>query len=138
MTVEDIARSDVLTVQPETPAGETAAMMRSKQVGSLVVVDDDAVVGIITDRDIALGVWETDDPMAATTADLMTPDPVTITMDSGLYDALQTAQEANVRRLPIVEDEELLGIVTLDDIIVLLAGEFSAVSTIVQSESPPY
>jgi CBS domain-containing protein len=138
MTLREVARSDVLTVTPATPARETAATMRDEGVGSLVVVDEGDVVGIVTDRDVALRMWEADDPAAATTADLMTEDPVTVGIHSGVYDALQTAREANVRRLPVVENGTLAGIVTLDDIIVLLAGEFAAVSEIVQAESPPY
>lgn len=138
MTLREIARSEVLTVSPDTPLEETAATMRKAGVGSLVVVDDGDVVGIVTDRDIGLRVWEMTDPTEATTADLMTDDPVTVEIDSTLYDALQTARDANVRRLPVIENRDLAGIITLDDIVVLLAGELDAVSSVIQAESPPY
>lgn len=138
MTVREIARSDVVTVSPETAVDDTAQTMREQQVGSLIVVDDGDVVGVVTDRDIGLGVWEQEDPTETVTADIMTEDPVTVETDSGVYDALQAARAANVRRLPVVENGELAGIVTLDDFLVLLAGEFETVSDIVQSESPPY
>ena len=67
-----------------------------------------------------------------------TDDPVTVDVDAGVYEALNTAREANVRRLPVLDGDELYGIVTLDDMIVLLAAEFREVSEIIQSESPPY
>lgn len=138
MTLKEIARSEVVTVSPDTPVEETAATMREAGVGSLVVVDDGDMVGIVTDRDIGLKIWEAADPRAVTTAALMTEDPVTVEIDATVYDALQTAREADVRRLPVVENGALAGIITLDDVVVLLAGELEAVSDVIQAESPPY
>lgn len=138
MTVRDIARRDVVSVRPGTGVEEIADVLRTERVGSAVVVEDEEPVGIVTDRDIGIGIWEHEDPTAATAADLMTPDPVTVEPDEGIYDALELANEANVRRLPVVEDGRLAGIVTLDDFVVLLAGELEEVSDVIQAESPAY
>lgn len=138
MPVRDIARQDVVSVTPETEAEEIADILQMERVGSVVVVRDEAPVGIITDRDLGLRIWEQEASRDATAADLMTPDPVTVTTDKRIYDALRVASEANVRRLPIVEDERLVGIVTLDDFIVLLAGELDVMAEVVQAESPSY
>lgn len=138
MTISDIARRDVVSVDPDTDVEELAAVLRDERVGSAVVVEDGEPVGIVTDRDVGVGIWEHEEPAAATAGDLMTPDPVTVGLDEGIYDALQLASKADVRRLPVVEDGRLVGIVTLDDFIVLLAGELAAVSDVIQAESPAY
>ena len=138
MTVRDIARRDVVSVGPEATVQEIAELLRTESVGSVVVAEDDRPVGVVTDRDIGVGIWEHEDPTAVTAADLMTTDPVTVEIDEGIYDALQVARGANVRRLPVVEDGRLVGIVTLDDFLVLLAGELDVVSDVIQSKSPAY
>lgn len=138
MTVETIARSDVVTARPTTPIETVAERMREEQVGSVLVVEDDRPVGIVTDRDIGLGIWGRADPSETTAADLMSGDPVTIDPDTEVYEALVTARDAKVRRLPVTEDGELVGIVSLDDVIVLLAGELDEVSNVIQGHAPPY
>lgn len=138
MTLEDIARTDVATAAPETTVEELAERMRERNVGSLVVTGDGEPLGMVTDRDVAVRVWEHDDPAAVTAADLMTAEPVTVDVDAGVYEALELAGEANVRRLPVVDGEGLVGIVTLDDVVVLLAGELEGVADVIQAESPPY
>lgn len=139
MTVRDIARTGVVTISPDTAVEHMADQLREEQVGSLVVTDtDEHVIGIVTDRDLGLDVWDAPDPTAVTASDIMASDPVTVDVDTGVYEALTVAQGANVRRLPVMDGDELYGIVTLDDIIVLLAAEFREVSEIIQAESPPY
>jgi len=138
MTVKQISRTDVVTDDPDTPVPEVATKMREHNVGSVVVIEDGTPTGMLTDRDIGVGVWEHDDPASVTTADVMSGDLVTVDVETGIYDALQTAEEANVRRLPVVDGDDLYGIVTLDDFLVLLSGEFDSVSGIIQAESPPY
>lgn len=138
MTVEYIARQDVVTVTTEMPVDEVGTLLWEEGVGSAVVVDDDDPVGMVTDRDIATGVWEFDDPREATVEDVMSSGLVTIESDVNIYEALQTAREAGVRRLPVMNDGELSGIVTLDDVLVLIAGEMEQISGVLQSHSPPY
>lgn len=139
MTVRDIARTDVVTVSPDTTVEHMADVLREEQVGSLVVTDTaEHVVGIVTDRDLGLQPWDAADPAAVTASDMMAQDPVLVDVETGVYDALTVAREAGVRRLPVVDGDALHGIVTLDDMIVLLAAEFGEVSEIIQGESPPY
>lgn len=138
MTIEQLARENVVTVGPDATVLEMAATMDEQNVGSVLVTEGDGLVGIVTDRDLGLRPWDEDDPTSLTATDVMTPDPVSVDPDTGLYDALQRAREANVRRLPVTDEGALVGIVTLDDFLVLLSGEFEAVSDIVQAGSPPY
>lgn len=69
----------------------------------------------------------------------MTPDPTTVTTDSGVMDLCDNLCEASVRRMPVVNaGETLAGIVTLDDLNVLLAREQGNLADVVEAESPPY
>jgi len=106
-----------VSVRPGTGVEKVAEVLRTERVGSAVVVEGEEPVGIVTDRDIGVGIWEHDEPSATTAADLMTPDPLTVAPDEGIYDALQLASEAGVRRLPVVEDGRLVGIVTREDVL---------------------
>lgn len=138
MAITDIARTDVVTVEPGEAVPVLAERMREEGVGSVVVVDGETPVGLVTDRDVALRIWEVPDPRRVVAEDLMTAEPTTVDADTGVYEALRTAREAGVRRLPVLDDGELVGIVTLDDIVVLLVGELEEVSALIQSESPEY
>jgi len=138
MTIRQISRRDVVTADPDTPVVDLAATMRDEGVGSVVVTEAGTPTGLVTDRDIGVGVWAHDEPASVTAAEIMTTDLVTVDAETGIYDALQTAEAANVRRLPVVDGDELYGIVTLDDFVVLLSGEFDSVADVIQSESPPY
>ena len=139
MTVGDLARSDVVTADPETTVSELAFTMANERVGSVVVTEGDEVVGIVTDRDIALDVLGTGaDPEQYVARDVMTPDPLTVEPGDGVMDAVRAMCDASVRRVPVVEDGRLVGIVTLDDFLVLLAGELSNLAGVVEAESPPY
>lgn len=140
MPVRDLAREAVVTAPPTATATHLAELMAVEDVGSVVIVDETDPIGIVTDRDLTIGiVREGNDPAEVTAENVMTPDPFTIEADAGVYDALSEMAEANVRRVPVIaSDGTLTGIVTMDDFVVLLVGELERVSDIVQSESPPY
>lgn len=138
MTVEKIAREDVVTATPDTPIPDVATRMEEENVGSVVVVEDEAPVGMLTDRDLALNIWGMDNPEEAVASDLMTEETVTVGRDDEIYTALRTAREAGVRRLPVTQGDKLVGILAIDDAIVLLAGEFEEISHLIQEHAPPY
>ena len=139
MTIADIARTAVVTADPGATISELAFTMANERVGSVVITEGDDVVGIVTDRDIALDVLGTGaDPEAYTARDVMTPDPLTVEAGDGVMDTVRAMCDAGVRRVPVVEDGRLAGIITLDDFLVLLAGELSNLAGVVEAESPPY
>lgn len=140
MTIQSLARTTVVTAGPDSPLTAAAALMGEKHVGSVVVVDDDeTVVGVLTDRDVAVDVvGAARDPTDLVVADVMSDDPFTMPADAGVFETIHEMRDAEVRRVPIVEDGSLSGIVTLDDLLVLLAGEFDDLAAIVKAESPPF
>jgi CBS domain-containing protein len=139
MTVKEMARTDVVTADPETTTREISRLLEEENVGSVIVTEDKTPVGIVTDRDLALEViGEGKDSATITAADVMTEDLFTVETDESIYDVLEGMRERGVRRVPVLEDGELAGIVTLDDFLVLLTSELENVSGVVQAGIPEY
>lgn len=141
MSVMDIARTDVVTVDVETPVQELADVMTEEHVGSVVVTDEKGTLaGIVTDRDLAVYVCRLDRvPKETTARNVMATDVFTIGEDASIFDTLSAMAEEPVRRAPVVDSEgKLCGIVTLDDFVVLLARELDRIASIIAAESPPY
>jgi CBS domain-containing protein len=114
--------------------------MKEESVGSVIIEDDDRPVGIVTDRDLVVSVLEPrSDPSEVTAADVMTGTPVTVGLEEGIFDAIEVMNEHSIRRLPVVDsDGDIAGIVTLDDLVVMLTDELDDLSGIIEAESPPY
>jgi CBS domain-containing protein len=139
MTVEDLARTDPIAATPGASIAQVSALMRDENVGSVVIQDDGKPVGLVTDRDVAIRVTaEGEDPTDITAADVMTPDPVVVDRETGVMALTRTMAEHAVRRIPIVDDGQLYGIVTLDDLDRLLTDERQHLSQVIAEESPPY
>lgn len=141
MPVETIARdrTELVTVSPDDSVRDVAETMRNETVGSAIVERGSEPVGIVTDRNLAMNVIaDGEDPSTMTARDVMTPDPDTADVDDGVFERCEMMRERGVRRMPVVEDGKLAGIVTLDDRIVLLETEMNDLSAVIRSESPPY
>jgi CBS domain-containing protein len=129
MTLGEMFRSDVTTAGPEESIRDVAARMKRKNIGAVVVVEGRRVVGIATDRDVALAVALGKASPDAPVSTIMTREVKSVWDDQGLFNATQAFMGYRVRRLPIVNhDNELVGIVTVDDVFALLAQELSNVS----------
>lgn len=137
VTVEDIVQTDVVTAEPDTPVATVAAKMAEKDVGSVVVVEDDVPVGIVTDRSIVLAL-ESDPDVSERTVEEIADEPlVTGTTDMTVFKAIRRMREDTVRRLPIVDENGALeGIVTLDDVLVVLGTELNNATEIIKEQSP--
>lgn len=140
MTVQDVARTDVMTSHQDQSVGNLASIMKDENIGSVIIEDEDRPVGIVTDRDLVLEVLEPrHDPSEVTAADIMSETPTTVRADEGILEATAAMDEKGVRRLPIVDDDgTLTGIVTLDDLMVLLTDELDNLVGVIERESPPY
>lgn len=139
MPVHELARERVVTAPPDKPAAELAGLMREHNVGSVVITEAEAPIGIVTDRDLVVDVFADGIiPDSLTARDVMTGDLETVDADAGTFELCQAMCDAEVRRMPVVEDGRLVGIITMDDMLQLLSDEFSRLSSIVAAESPPY
>lgn len=126
--------TDVLTVTPETSAQDTAWLLTRRHVGSAVVVDGERVVGIVTDRDLALTVLRAGlDPSTTPVSACMSSPVVTHDPAESLTEAVRSMRRHRVRRLPVVEASgKLVGIVAADDALVELARRWCLVAEVVQ------
>lgn len=128
-----------MTAETDTPLPTIAAEMKTEDVGAVVVVEDDKPLGVVTDRKIALALGEMENLEEKTASDLMSENLVAGLNNMSIYDAIKQLGEENIRRLPVVdEDGELVGIVTLDDIIVLLGEELQDTAEIIKAQSPHF
>ena len=135
--VGELLETEVVTAERDAPVATLVAQMAEKNVGSVVIVEDDSPVGIVTDRRIVLAL-ESDPEVSTRRADeLLTGEFVTGTTDMSVVDVLDRLAESGIRRLPIVdEDGALAGIVTLDDVLVHLSDEFRQAADVVRTQSP--
>jgi CBS domain-containing protein len=134
MLVRECLRTAPVTVPPGCTLEEAAQLLGSHQVGSLLVVDGDRLVGIVTDRDIAVrGVGEGMAPSAEVEA-VMTADPVTIQGSDDVFAAVKVLKTASARRLPVLEDTDLAGMISVDDLLLSLVSELGSVLSPVARE----
>jgi CBS domain-containing protein/predicted MFS family arabinose efflux permease len=116
-SVREVMTPMVQAVREEQPLIEAARLMKSEDVGSLPVVQEGRLVGTLTDRDIVLrAVAEGADMKAVRVGDIASHEPVTVSPDQGLDEALSLMAKHRVRRLPVVEDGALVGILAQADV----------------------
>ncbi|MEU7137078.1 CBS domain-containing protein [Streptomyces sp. NPDC046261] len=115
--VKDVMSDGVVTVLPEASLAEVAQLMRDQDIGDVVVARDDYVVGVITDRDITVrAVADGADPLALSAGSVCTPNPVVIGPYQSAGQAVALMRQYAVRRLPVVEDDRAVGLVSLGDL----------------------
>jgi len=125
-----ICTKPVITASAQMTVDQAARAMRSKNVGALVVVNAGRPVGMLTDRDVAIEVVAKGlDPETARVGDVMHERPITIREDLGILDAAKVFAKTGVRRLPVVtRSGVLVGVITVDDLIMLLGNELGHVA----------
>jgi CBS domain-containing protein len=116
-SIREIMTADPRTAEAGATVADAAREMRDGDVGSVVVIENGAVAGIITDRDIAVRVVAQGlDPDATRVAEVATMRPVTLTVDQSVDDAIRLVREQNVRRIIVLQDGRPAGIVSLGDL----------------------
>jgi CBS domain-containing protein len=118
-------KKDVATVGTDESIRKVAHVMRDRNVGAVVVVNaKQKPLGIVTDRDVALAVAVDEKDPDTPVKDVISSELITIGDDEGIFNATQYIMGYQVRRLPIVDSEgKLVGIITMDDLLGLLARE---------------
>ena len=140
MIVGEICNREVVVVEPGAAIQEAARLMREHHVGCLVVAEAregrTVPVGMLTDRDLVVELLAMDlDPDTVSVGDVMSPDPVVAYEEDRLWDVLRRMRIEGVRRLPVVDREGALqGILALDDLLELLAGELAELARVVLRE----
>ena len=117
MKVSEVMTTEVATVRPDQTAQEAASFMLNSDAGSIPVTDGDKLIGMITDRDIAVrGVAQGHGPDTAV-RDLMSDGLICARDDDDVEEVAMKMADAQVRRLPVIDrDDRLCGIVSLGDL----------------------
>ena len=111
MKVKEIMTAEPATIAPDATLGEVATLMRQEDCGSLPVVENGRLVGIVTDRDIVIrAVAAGKDPRTTRVSVVMSADPVTVKPEDLVQEAERVMGERQIRRVPVVEDGKLVGI----------------------------
>ena len=119
MKVRDIMTKEVGTATLDSTVEDVAAMMKEEDAGAIPVVDDGELAGIVTDRDIVIRcIAEGKNPSDTTVEEILTEELHTIQPEADVEDAAQLMSERQIRRLPVVEEGELIGVISLGDIAV--------------------
>src|SRR5439155_2138370 len=116
-TVSDLMTPDVLTATPSETIADDSRRMSERKVGSVVVVDGDRPVGILTERDMIKIAASGTDTSIAKVSEWMTENPDTVDPDVDVDDAFNRLNEHGYRHMPVVEDGKLVGIVSLRDLV---------------------
>ncbi|MBR8743754.1 CBS domain-containing protein [Nocardiopsis sp. MG754419] len=134
-SIAEIMNTSVRTVTPDTVLRDAAEIMRDEDVGDVVVTSSGRLHGILTDRDIVVRcVAEGGDPRSLRAGDVCSTEIVTVPRQSSVKDAAHVMRTATVRRLPVVEDDAVVGVVTMGDL-ARAADEHSALADV--SSAPP-
>ncbi len=121
LRIRDVMHSPVIPIDPEKNLYEAAVLMEHHNIGSIIVIEDDSPVGILTERDFVKFI--TKEKVSAGSlkvVNLMTKAPTTIDADSTVEDAGELMTRQSIRRLPVVERDKIVGIVTNRDILLSL------------------
>ncbi len=136
MPITDFCNTPVVTISPDQPVLKAVKLMRNKNVGAVVVTAQEKPVGILTDRDIVMRITaEGKEASTIRVRDVMTPNPVVISEEEGIWELIQIMKAHGKRRYPVVSGKgKLVGIVTLDDLIGLMGVEMSGIGQAISSE----
>ena len=115
-TLGEVMTKEVLSVAPEDTIGEAAQKMTDQGVGAVVVSDFGRMIGIFTERDLMRAVAGRVHSSEARVREWMTSEPVTLTRDASPQEAAKIMLDNGFRHIPVVEDEHIVGIVSIRDV----------------------
>jgi signal-transduction protein with cAMP-binding, CBS, and nucleotidyltransferase domain len=125
MKVSDVAVRGAVTAAPDATLEDIAVLMTREGVGSVVIVDHHKLVGIVTDRDLVTRGLARHLPADARADAVMSMNVVAIDLHADIRDAVAAFGHHAVRRMPVVDGSDVVGLVSLDDLVVALSGAFS-------------
>jgi CBS domain-containing protein len=134
MSVAAYCRRTACTARPQDGLRETAVRMEKEGVGLLVVMEEDAPVGVVSDRDLALALGR---DAGRSVADVMSRPAIAVADDASVEEAMGLMRDRRVRRLPVIDAEErVVGLISADDLVLLLAREIGGLGEVLVAQLP--
>lgn len=134
MKISELALREPVSIGCDATMADTAALMAKAGVGSVIVVEGKTPVGIVTDRDLVTRGVARAYPADGRIDGLMTMGVIALDVDHDLEVLVHVFRDHAVRRIPIVDQDRLIGVVSLDDVMVLITDELSAVSKVLAGQ----
>ena len=132
-TIDRLRRSGI-GVGPDRTLADVAKLMSSSGVGSVAVVENDRVVGVVTDRDLVRRGLARDLPADGRIDGVMSSPVVTIEADAPLHDAIKAFARHAIRRIVVVDHERFVGVISLNDLLLDMAGDLRALTAPLAAE----
>lgn len=136
--VKDVMVKNVIVAEPSVTLIRAAKTMDEYGIGCLVVVTKNKISGIFTERDMIKCVARGVEPKDTKLSQIMTKNVVTIEYDKTVEDAIDLMKKHNIKKLPVLKDKTLVGIITTSDIVVVAPALIESVSSLISFESPKY
>jgi CBS domain-containing protein len=116
-SIREVMAKDPVTLPPDSSVLDAARCMRDSDIGDVIIVDSDRVTGILTDRDVIVrAIAEEKDPATTKVSEVASMNPVTLSPDDSIDEAVNLMRQHNIRRLPVVENGRPVGILTIGDL----------------------
>lgn len=138
MLVRNIMNRRVIVAKPDISIKEASKIMDNLHIGSLIIMEEGKIVGIVTSSDILRAIAENKDPETTILENIMSKNVVTIEPDKKIEDAVDLMIKYKIKKLPVVENNELVGIVTASDIIVVEPTLIKSIASLVSIKLPGY
>lgn len=129
MPLREIINESLVSCSLDTPICDVADLMKDKDVGAVLITENDRPVGIVTDRDIVLRCVCDELELTTPVEQIMTKTVESVHIDDGIQDVVRCMKDKKIRRIPVVDDsEKAVGLISFGDIIGLLAKEMGELS----------
>lgn len=136
MSIEGLLKRPVETLSPDASCGDAARQMRDCNVGAVVIQDEGRPLGVITDRDLAVRLVAAQlDPEETSIREVMSGDPVFLSRERSVDQLIAAMRDLAIRRVPIVDADGMLeGLVSMDDLVILLAEQLGSIANAIRKE----
>jgi len=121
MTIADVMTKSVISVDASLTINEAAKMMEDAKVGAVIVMENNTPIGIVTDRDFAIKVVAHAYNITTHVKQIMSSPLFSINSDESVRTAADLMHDRGIRKLPVIDNEKIIGIITATDIVNLLA-----------------
>jgi len=138
MLVKDVMNKNVVVAKSDVTIREATKVMNKFHIGSLVVLKEEKIAGILTERNVLTAVANGKDADATAIEDIMTRKVVTIDPDETVEAAVDLMTQHKIKKLPVVEDNKLKGIITASDIVVVEPKLIASVANLISMKLPGY